>query len=95
MLKTILNTKIKVDLNCTKVYDGYKVKDINKLVDEIIKIRKENKFKVTRSKKSYVSEIKAHNRLYRLGYKRDHTKDVDMEENISKKNDILFRIIGL
>lgn len=95
MLKTILNAKIKVDLNCTKVYDSYKVKNIDKLVDEIIKIRKENKYKVTRSKKSYVSEIKAHNRLYKLGYKRDHTKDTDMEENISKKNDILFRIIGL
>jgi hypothetical protein len=95
MLKTILNTKIKVELNCTKVYDGYKVKDINKLVDEIIKIRKENKYKVTRTKKSYVSEIKAHNRLYKLGILRNHTKDTDMEENINKKNDILFRIIGL
>lgn len=95
MLKTILNTKIKIDLNCTKVYDSYKVKNIDKLVDEIIKIRKENKYKVTRSKKSYVSEIKAHNRLYKLGYKRDHTKDTDMEENINKLNDTLFRIIGL
>ena len=95
MLKTILNVKIKIDLNCTKVYDSYKVKNIDKLVDEIIKIRKENKYKVTRSKKSYVSEIKAHNRLYKLGISRNHTKDTDMEENISKKNDILFRIVGI
>lgn len=47
-----------------------------------------------RNEKSYICEIKAHNRLYNLNYKRDHTIDTDLEEDISKIKEMIWRIIG-
>ena len=84
--------------NCTKVINSYQVqkeKDIKYYVKCIIANRKMNNLPVTRDFNSYVGEWKAHNRLYNLGIKKDHTKDVDMEENISRKNEIFWRILGL
>ena len=79
----------------TKVMDGYLEKNIERTVQEIIEVRKIKGYPVTRTKASYIAEIKAHNRLYRLGIKRSHTKDVDLEERINKFIDIIWRIIGL
>lgn len=86
--------EIKYTKNCTKIYDGYKCNDVDKLVDEIIKTRYGKKLPITRDHTSYVREIKAHNRLYKLGIARSHTKDVDLEENIAKNNELIWRIIG-
>jgi len=79
----------------TKIIDGYLEENIDRLVEEIITVRKAKKYPVTRTKASYIAEWKAHNRLYRLHIKRTHTKDVDMEEPINKFIDIIWRIIGL
>lgn len=90
--------KIIYNKNCTKVINSYQVqkeKDIKYYVSSIIEHRKKNNLPVTRDFNSYVSEWKAHNRLYNLGIKKDHTKDVDMEENISCKNEIIWRILGI
>lgn len=81
--------------NCTTVYNSYLIKDISYAVDEIIAHRKSIGYPVTRTKSSYVSEWKAHNRLYNLGIARSHTKDVDLEENLSKKTEIIWRILGI
>jgi len=79
----------------TKIIDGYLEKNISKKVDEIIEYRKRMKYPVTRTKASYIAEWKAHNRLYRLGIKRSHTKDIDLEERINKYKDIIYRVIGV
>lgn len=79
----------------TKIIDGYLEENIERTVQEIIEVRRIKGYPVTRTKKSYVSEWKAHNRLYRLGIKRSHTKDVDLEENIDKCKDIIYRVIGI
>lgn len=79
----------------TKVIDSYKEKDIPARVDEIIEERNRRGYPVTRSKASYVSEWKAHNRLYWLHIERSHTKDVDMEEFIDKCKDIGYKILGI
>lgn len=87
---------IKYTKNCTKIYDSYLIpnNELNKVVYKIIKERKAKDLPVTREVKSYVREIKAHNRLYKLGLFRNHTKDTDLEENIAKKNETIYKIIG-
>jgi hypothetical protein len=79
--------------NNTKIIDSYKY-NASWLVNVIVKERLEKSLPITRSMISYASEIKAHNRLYKLGLFRSHTKDCDCEENIKKWKDILFKIIG-
>jgi hypothetical protein len=83
--------------NNTKIIDGYKYTnaEIEKTIDEIIVNRKELGLPVTRTKSSYVSEWKTHNRLYKLGYQRNRTKDVDLEENIKTSYNFLYSIFGI
>ena len=81
----------------TKVYDSYKYtdKEIREAVREIIATRKELGLPVTRTEESYVKEWKTHNRLYKIGYQRSRTKDVDLEENIESTRNFLYSIFGM
>ena len=81
----------------TKVYDSYKYtnSEIEQAVYVIIERRKELGLPVTRSAQSYISEWKSHNRLYKIGYQRSRTKDVDLEEEIDKTRDFLYSLFGL
>lgn len=80
----------------TKVYDSYKYsnEEIEQAVEEIMQKRKELGLSVTRTKSSYISEWKSHNRLYRLGVQRSRTKDVDLEEEIEQTRNFLYSIFG-
>lgn len=80
----------------TKVYDSYKYsnEEIEQAVEEIMKKRKELGLPVTRTKSSYISEWKSHNRLYKLGVQRSRTKDVDLEEEINSTRNFLYSIFG-
>ena len=80
----------------TKVYDSYKYsnEEIEQAVEEIMQKRKELGLSVTRTKSSYISEWKSHNRLYRLGVLRSRTKDVDLEEEIDQTRNFLYSIFG-
>ena len=80
----------------TKVYDSYKYSnsEIEQAVEEIMRKRKELGLPVTRTKSSYISEWKSHNRLYRLGIQRSRTKDVDLEEEIDQTRNFLYSIFG-
>lgn len=80
----------------TKVYDSYKYsnEEIEQAVEEIMQKRKELGLSVTRTKSSYISEWKSHNRLYRLGIQRSRTKDVDLEEEIDQTRNFLYSIFG-
>lgn len=76
--------------NCEKGYvridDSYTVKerDIPNFVEKLRVELKLTKFTYKRTKDSWVKEWIAHNRLYKLGLFRKHTKDVDLYENESK-----------
>lgn len=88
-----MEIKIKYTKDCTKIYDSYKY-NVHEVVDEIMKSRYEIKLPITRDHTSYAREIRGHNRLYKLGIARSHTKDVDLEENIAKWKELVWRIIG-
>ena len=85
-----------VEKDLTTIHHSYLMndKEVEKLIDEMIKGRKKKKYKVTRSKVSYVREVKAHNRLYNLGLFESHTMHSDLEENIVWWKEIVYFIIG-
>lgn len=88
--------KIEYHRNSTKVIDSYKLSDdqIRLCTTWILLGREIKKLKITRSKASYIHEIKAHKRLYRLHLFRSHTKDTDLEEPIKLKYKIMYFIVG-
>lgn len=92
-----MKTKVEYSEKVTKVYDSYTYFDseIKQAVKEIIEKRKELGLPVTRSESSYISEWKSHNRLYKIGYQRSRTKDVDLEEEIDSTHNFLYSIFGL
>lgn len=79
----------------TTIFDSYLMKNVSKEVKEIIKERKEKGYKTNRTLNSYIKETKAHNRLYKLGLLRKHTKNTDLEENIKLWKEIAYFIIGI
>ena len=79
----------------TTIYDSYLMKNVSKEVKEIIKERKEKGYKTNRTLNSYIRETKAHNRLYKLGLFKNHTKNTDLEENIKLWKEITYSIIGI
>lgn len=88
------NTIVFITNDNSKIYFSYLINDIPGTVDKIIEMRKEKGLLVTRSKKSYIVEIKAHIRLYKLGLFKKHTRDTDLEEPIKKLTNIIYFIIG-
>ncbi len=79
----------------TTIYDSYLMKNVSKEVKEIIKERKKKGYKTNRTLNSYIRETKAHNRLYKLGLFKKHTKNTDLEENIKLWKEIAYFIIGI
>ena len=79
----------------TTIYDSYLMKNVSKEVKEIIKERKEKGYKTNRTLNSYIRETKAHNRLYKLGLFKKHTKNTDLEENIKLWKEVVYFIIGI
>jgi hypothetical protein len=79
----------------TKIYDSYLIKNVSEEVKKIIKERQEQGYKTNRTIESYIRETKAHNRLYKLGLFKKHTKNTDLEENIKLWKEIIYFIIGV
>lgn len=87
--------KVKYTKNKTTIFDSYSMKNVSKEVKKIIEERKEKKYKTNRTLNSYIRETKAHNRLYKLGLFKKHTKNTDLEENIKLWKEIAYFIIGI
>lgn len=87
---------ISVTEDLTTILNSHLVdnKDVNNIVETIIEKRKKKNYKVTRSRESYVREVKTHNRMYKMHLFRKHTKDCDLEENIVWWKDIFYWVIG-
>lgn len=87
--------RITFEENNTHIEDSYKSTDLNLEVCYIIRERYLRHLPRTRSFDSYVREWKAHNRLYKLGLFRSHTKDCDLEEPIKWYHEIIYFILGV
>lgn len=86
--------KVKYTKKLTKIYDSYLIKNVSEEVRKIIKERQEKGYKTNRTIGSYIRETKAHNRLYKLGLFKKHTKSTDLEEDIKLWKEIIYFIIG-
>lgn len=49
----------------------------------------------TRTPKSEYREWKAHNFLYKIGYKRERTKSVDIDQNESKLRRFVYAVLSI
>lgn len=87
--------KVKYKKNLTKIYDSYLIKNVPLEINNIITERTKRKLPITRTIGSYIRETKAHNRLYKLGLFKKHTKNTDLEENIKWWKEIIYFIIGI
>lgn len=96
MIVVIQDVAINILLNRIKIMDSYKITDRRKMHEIIYSLQYEHhEIKFNRSNEDLVSEWVAHNRLYKLGIKRDKTKDVDLEFKESKLNMFLYKIFGI
>lgn len=68
------------DSNNIHIVDSYKVKNIEEFIDQLINIV-EKDFKYKRAGKAWVAEWYAHNLAYKFGILRNHTKDVDLNDD--------------
>ena len=83
--------------NNTHIKDSYRIKNIQIMKEYIywiIEVRKSMKYPVTRSPESYLREWIGHNRLYEKGWFISHTKSVDLNENNSILEELIWHIIG-
>lgn len=89
-----MNLKISYSDDNTHVENSYLVDNIGFEVGFIIRERYLRKLQITRTFESYVREWKGHNRLYKLHLFRSHTKDVDLNENNSGIEELIWKLIG-
>ena len=89
--------KVKYTKDCTIIYNSCLIKNniLHRNIFEIIEGRKLKGYPVTRTINSYYRETKAHNRLYRLGLWKSHTKDTDLEEDIKWWKEIVYFILSI
>lgn len=89
--------EIEYSPNNTKIINSYLLttkKAIKEEVEWITDNRAMRGYKVSRTTNSYVREWKGHNRLYKWGLFRSHTKDVDLNEDMSLFWEIIWIILG-
>ena len=95
-MKTIVikDTLIRYDDTVVTIVDSYKVTNEDDMWDILTRFDYETKYYSKRSIDSWIKEWKAHNRLYKLGLFRSHTKDCDLEENEKWWRLLVYEIIG-
>lgn len=95
--------KDKVDIifynNTTKITNSYllndaEIREVSKYIEYCRKSKYDWKCVYLRNEKSYMKEIKAHNRLYNLGLWISHTVDTDLEEEINLLHKLIYFILG-
>lgn len=86
-----------VSENNIHIKDSYKVKDRSKMCEILYTIQHNHpECKVfKRSYNSMISEWRTHNRLYRLGYKKQRTGDVDINYPLKWYVELAYRILGI
>lgn len=94
--KTIVNIE-SLNIHITNSYQ-FNSKEMNKILDYIMN---KDYFKMlttagfSRSKKSILREWKAHNLLYNLGYEKEKTRSIDLDQNESYSRRIGYFILSL
>ncbi len=91
----ILGVRIQYNSGNIRIIDSYKVKDKFDMILILKLFIKKTGWISKRSVESWLKEWKAHNRLYKLGLFKSHTKDCDLEENEKLHRLIAYQILGI
>lgn len=90
----IEGVKIQYNSNFVRIVNSYLITNEKKMILILILFKKRTNYQSKRSYKSWLKEWKTHNRLYRLGLFRSHTRDCDLEENEKLHRLIAYQILG-
>lgn len=91
----IAGVKIQYDKRNVRIIKSYEVKKEWDMLYILITFQEQTNFQSKRSLGSWIKEWKTHNRLYRLGLFRSHTRDCDLEENEKLHRLIAYQILGI
>ena len=85
---------IEYDAGNVRIVDSYKVKKKEDMLEVLIWFKLKTGFRSRRSMDSWIREWKAHNRMYKLGIYRSHTRDCDLEELEKWHRRLVYWFIG-
>lgn len=91
----IAGVEIQYNSKNVRIMDSYQVRNVKDMIIVLRLFKIKTDYRSKRSLKSWIKEWKAHNRLYRLGLFRSHTKDCDLEENEKLHRLIVYQILGI
>lgn len=91
---TIGGTIIEYDAANIRIIDSYKIRRKENMLEILIWFKLKTNFHSKRTFDSWIREWKSHNRMYRLGMFRSHTKDCDLEENEKLYRRIIYWFLG-
>lgn len=91
----IAGVEIQYNSKNVRIMDSYQVRNVKDMIIVLRLFKIKTDYRSKRSLKSWIKEWKAHNRLYRLGLFRSHTKDCDLEENEKLHRLIAYQILGI
>ena len=96
-MEVLENCVYDVSANNVHIKDSYKITSKSEMKEILYAIQHKhpecNTFK--RSYNSLIAEWRTHNRLYRLGYKRERTGDVDLNYPLKWYVELAYRILGI
>ena len=81
--------------NSYLVQSGEEIKNILNYIRSTDGYKRLQEAGYTRTHESEYQEWKAHNFLYRIGYKRDRTKSVDIDQNEPKWRKFMYAILSI
>ena len=90
----IYGVKILYDEKCVTILNSYEIKKKWNMKYILTVFKEWTGYESKRTIESWVREWKAHNRLYKLGLFRSHTKDCDLEENEKLHRLAIYQILG-
>lgn len=89
----ICNVDIKYNKNKVTIIDSYKINDEVFMYSILYLFLMKTNYRYKRSVSSWVTEWKAHNKLYKKGLFLIHTKDCDLCDNESILRRIIYKFM--
>lgn len=96
-MEILENCVYDISSNNIHIQDSYKITSKSEMSEVLYAIQHKhpecNSFK--RDYKSLIAEWRAHNRLYKLGYKKQRTGSVDLNYPLKWYVELAYRILGI
>ena len=90
------NYKINIFEDYIQILDSHKIKynEFKSILEELIKENPDHQVFVNRNRYGLLMEFSVHNFLYKFGFFKLRTINLELEYPIKLKNDIIYKIIG-